>query len=74
MLTVSYKPSCVSFLMLKEMAGRGMAGELEEKIALVTGGNSRIGLATAAVLLASDDASYMAGAERFVDGGTVQVG
>ena len=51
-----------------------MAGELEEKIALVTGGNSRIGLATAAVLLASDDASYMAGAERFVEGGTVQVG
>ena len=51
-----------------------MAGKLEEKIALVTGGSSRIGLATAAVLLASDDASYMAGAERFVDGGTVQVG
>ena len=28
--------------------------ELEEKIALVTGGSSGIGLATAAVLLASD--------------------
>ena len=45
-----------------------MAGELEEKFALVTGGSSRIGLATAAVLLASDDASYMAGVEQFVDG------
>jgi len=36
--------------MLREIAGRGM--ELEEKIALVTGGNSGIGLE--AVLLASD--------------------
>jgi hypothetical protein len=31
MLNVSYKPSCVSFLMLREMARRGMAGKLEEK-------------------------------------------
>ena len=100
-----------------------MAGKLEEKIALVTGGRSGIGLATAqqfivspgpidtpglsglaqteeqkqalyaqlaasvplgrigepqeiakaAVFLASDDASYIAGVELFVDGGTVQV-
>jgi hypothetical protein len=74
MLAVSYKPSCVSLLMLREMAERGMAGKLEEEIALVTGGSSAIGLATAAVLLASDHASYIAGGERFVDGGTVQVG
>jgi hypothetical protein len=74
MLAVSYKPSCISLLMLREMAGRGMAGKLEEKIALVTGGSSEIGLATAADLLALDDASYVAGFERFVDDGTVQVG
>jgi NAD(P)-dependent dehydrogenase (short-subunit alcohol dehydrogenase family) len=57
--------------MLREMAGRGM--ELEEKIAQVAGGSSRIGLATAAVLLLRT-MSYMAGDGRFVDGGTVQVG
>ena len=45
--------------MLIEMAGSGM--ELEEKIALVTGGNSGIGLATEAVLIAPDNASYIAG-------------
>jgi hypothetical protein len=74
MLAVSYKPSCVSFLMLREMAGRGTAGSLKKRSHWGTGGSSGIGLATAAVLFASDDASYIAGVERIVDGGTVQVG
>src|SRR5579862_9863582 len=31
MLALSYKPSRISLLMLREMAGRGMAGKLEER-------------------------------------------
>jgi hypothetical protein len=69
MLAVSYKPSCISLLMLREIAGGRMAGKLEGKIALVTDCSSGIGLA----FPASDDSSYIAGVELFVDGGTVQV-
>ncbi len=77
-------------------------GKLEGKIAVVTGGNSGIGfatakrnseglgelfrgriplgrvgrpedVATAVSFLASDEASYIAGSELFVDGGLAQV-
>jgi hypothetical protein len=56
---------------------RNPMSKLTGKIALITGGNSGIGLATAkakvAVFLASDDASYITGTELFVDGGFAQV-
>jgi NAD(P)-dependent dehydrogenase (short-subunit alcohol dehydrogenase family) len=52
-------------------------GKLDGKVALITGGNSVIGLATeiakAAVFLASDDSSFVTGIELFVDGGFAQV-
>jgi hypothetical protein len=45
--------------------------KLEAKIALVTGGNSGIGFATAKQFV--NDASYVTGTELFVDGGIAQV-
>jgi NADP-dependent 3-hydroxy acid dehydrogenase YdfG len=45
--------------------------KLEGKIALVTGGNSGIGFATAKQFV--NDASYVTGTELFVDGGITQV-
>jgi NAD(P)-dependent dehydrogenase (short-subunit alcohol dehydrogenase family) len=63
-------------------------GKLDGKVAVVTGGNSGIGLAAAIPLgrlgrtdeianavsfLASDESSYVTGTELFVDGGMAQV-
>jgi hypothetical protein len=56
---------------------KDVMGKLDGKVALITGGNSVIGLATeiakAAVFLASDDSSFVTGIELFVDGGFAQV-
>ena len=73
-----------------------MTGKFENKVVVVTGGTSGIGLATAkrfaaegasvfvtgrrqeeldaaVAFVASDDSSFMAGTELFVDGGLAQV-
>jgi NAD(P)-dependent dehydrogenase (short-subunit alcohol dehydrogenase family) len=46
-----------------------MSGKLDGKVALITGG----GTGKTVTFLASDDASYIAGDEVFVDGGAAQV-
>lgn len=51
-------------------------GQIEGKVALVTGGSAGIGAARggrAALVLATDASSFTTGAEFFVDGGLAQV-
>ena len=79
MVAVSYKPFSGRFGILKGMTGERTAGKLRRympsspltyhSVALDSRKRSR----KAAVFLASEDASFIAGVELFVDGGTVQV-
>src|SRR5580693_10418445 len=61
MVAISYKPFPGGFRILKGMTGEQSAGKLQGKIALVTGGSSGIGFATARQFIAEGAFVYITG-------------
>jgi hypothetical protein len=61
MVAVSYKLFSGRFRILKGMTGERTAGKLQGKIALVTGGSSEIGFATAKQFIGEGAFVYITG-------------